>query len=42
MGVLGLAGILWERWFRWMLPAQIYFFFVALVLLAIAFLIDYR
>jgi len=42
MGVLGLAGIPWERWFRWMLPAQIYFFVVALVLLAIAFLINYR
>jgi uncharacterized ion transporter superfamily protein YfcC len=42
MGVLGLAGIPWERWFKWMLPAQIYFFFVALVLLIVAFLINYR
>lgn len=33
MGVLGLAGIPWERWFRWMLPAQIYFFILALLLL---------
>lgn len=42
MGVLGLAGIPWERWFKWMLPAQVYFFFVAVVLLVIASLINYR
>jgi uncharacterized ion transporter superfamily protein YfcC len=42
MGVLDLPGIPWERWFKLMLPAQIYFFFVALVLLAMAFLINYR
>ena len=33
MGVLGLAGIPWNRWFRWMLPAQIFFFILALLLL---------
>jgi uncharacterized ion transporter superfamily protein YfcC len=42
MGVLGMAQIPWEKWFRWMLPLQIYFFFVALILLAIAFLINYQ
>ncbi len=33
MGVLGLANIPWDKWFRWMLPIQIYFFIVALLLL---------
>ncbi|MEI7529007.1 MAG: Na+/H+ antiporter NhaC family protein [Elusimicrobiota bacterium] len=33
MGVLGLAGIPWNTWVRWMLPAQIFFFILALVLL---------
>lgn len=33
MGVLGLAGISWGIWFRWMLPAQIFFFILALLLL---------
>lgn len=33
MGVLGLAGIPWDKWFRWMLPAQIFFFMLALLLL---------
>jgi uncharacterized ion transporter superfamily protein YfcC len=33
MGVLGLAGIPWDKWFRWMLPAQIFFFILALLLL---------
>jgi len=33
MGVLGLAGISWETWFKWMLPAQIFFFILALLLL---------
>ncbi len=42
MGVLGLAGIPWDRWFRWMLPAQIFFFALALVLLAFAHLGGYR
>jgi uncharacterized ion transporter superfamily protein YfcC len=42
MGVLGLAGIPWERWFRWMLPAQVYFFFLALLLLIPPFLFHYH
>lgn len=33
MGVLGLAGIPWEKWFKWMLPLQIFFFILALLLL---------
>lgn len=41
MGVLGLAGISWDRWFRWMLPLQIYFFIVALGLMAVAVLTHY-
>jgi uncharacterized ion transporter superfamily protein YfcC len=42
MGVLGLAGIPWERWIRWMLPAQIFFFILALVLLIPAVLLGYH
>lgn len=33
MGVLGLAGIPWNKWFKWMLPAQLFFFVLALLLL---------
>jgi uncharacterized ion transporter superfamily protein YfcC len=42
MGVLGLAGIPWERWFRWMLPAQVYFFVLALLLLVPPFFFGYH
>ncbi len=42
MGVLGLAGIPWERWFKWMLPLQIYFFIIALLLLIPPFLFHYH
>jgi uncharacterized ion transporter superfamily protein YfcC len=42
MGVLGMAQIPWEKWFRWMLPLQIYFFAVAVALLALAVLINYQ
>jgi uncharacterized ion transporter superfamily protein YfcC len=42
MGVLGMAQIPWEKWFRWMLPLQIYFFAVAMALLAIAVAINYQ
>lgn len=42
MGVLGLANISWSKWFRWMLPVQIYFFVVALSLLAVAYFINYQ
>ncbi len=33
MGVLGLAQIPWNKWFRWMIPIQIFFFILALLLL---------
>ncbi len=33
MGVLGLAKIPYERWFRWMAPMQLIFFVLALLLL---------
>jgi uncharacterized ion transporter superfamily protein YfcC len=33
MGVLGLAQISWNKWFRWMIPIQIFFFILALLLL---------
>jgi uncharacterized ion transporter superfamily protein YfcC len=33
MGVLGLAGIPWERWFKWILPMQLFFLILALLLL---------
>jgi len=42
MGVLGLAGLPWEKWFRWMLPAQIFFFILALLLLIPPFFFNYR
>ncbi len=42
MGVLGLAGIPWERWFKWMLPIQLYFFILALLLLIPPFIFGYR
>ena len=42
MGVLGMAQIPWEKWFRWMLPLQVYFVLVALALLTTAFFINYQ
>jgi uncharacterized ion transporter superfamily protein YfcC len=42
MGVLGLAGIPWEKWFKWMLPVQIFFFITALLLLIPPFLFHYH
>ncbi len=42
MGVLGLAGIPWERWFKWMLPVQVFFFVLALLLLIPPFLFHYH
>jgi uncharacterized ion transporter superfamily protein YfcC len=42
MGVLGLASISWDKWFRWMLPVQIYFFILALLLLIPPFLFNYH
>jgi uncharacterized ion transporter superfamily protein YfcC len=41
MGVLGMAQIPWDKWFRWMLPLQLYFVAVALALLAVAVAIKY-
>jgi len=41
MGVLGLACIPWEKWFKWMLPAQIFFFILALLLLIPPFFFNY-
>lgn len=41
MGVLGLAGIPWEKWFKWMLPIQIFFFILALLLLIPPFFFTY-
>lgn len=42
MGVLGLAGIPWEKWFKWMLPLQILFFILALLLLIPPFFFNYH
>jgi len=42
MGVLGLAGIPWEKWFKWMLPIQIFFFILALLLLIPPFFFNYQ
>jgi len=41
MGVLGMAGIPWDKWFRWMLPLQIVFFILALILLIPPFFIGW-
>lgn len=41
MGVLGLAQIPWEKWFKWMLPIQIIFFILALLLLVPPFFFNY-
>jgi uncharacterized ion transporter superfamily protein YfcC len=42
MGVLGLAGISWQTWFKWMLPAQLFFFVLALILLIPPFFFGYH
>jgi uncharacterized ion transporter superfamily protein YfcC len=42
MGVLGLAGISWDRWFKWMIPVQMYFLVLALALLIPPFLFHYH
>jgi len=42
MGVLGLAGISWEKWFRWMIPAQIFFFILALLLMIPPYIFGYH
>jgi uncharacterized ion transporter superfamily protein YfcC len=33
MAVLGLAGISWEKWFKWLFKLQVYFVIIALALL---------
>jgi uncharacterized ion transporter superfamily protein YfcC len=35
VGVLALAGIPWSRWARWMLPLQLAYLLLALLLLAV-------
>ncbi len=42
MGVLALAGIPYEKWFKWMLPAQIFFFILALLLFIPPFIFNYQ
>ncbi len=42
MGVLGLAGISWDTWFKWMLPLQIFFFILALLLLVPPVLLNWH
>lgn len=42
MGVLGLAQIPWPKWFKWMLPVQIIFFILALLLLVPPFFFNYQ
>lgn len=42
MGVLGLAGISWQTWFKWMLPAQVFFFVLALALLVPPYFFGYQ
>jgi uncharacterized ion transporter superfamily protein YfcC len=41
-GAQGMAQIPWDKWFRWMLPLQIYFLAVAMAPLAIAVVIKYQ
>jgi uncharacterized ion transporter superfamily protein YfcC len=42
MGVLGLAQISYNKWFKWMLPIQIYFLIIALLLLIPPVLLRYQ
>jgi len=41
MGVLALADIPWEKWARWILPLEILFFIIGLLLLIPAYLIGW-
>ncbi len=41
MGVLGLAGIPYNKWLKWLLYIQIYFFILALILLIPSVLINF-
>jgi uncharacterized ion transporter superfamily protein YfcC len=42
MGVLGLAGLPYQKWFKWMIPIQIYFLIIALLLLIPPVLLNYK
>jgi uncharacterized ion transporter superfamily protein YfcC len=42
MGVLALAEIPWEKWFKWILPLQIILFIVGLLLLIPPYLIGWK
>jgi uncharacterized ion transporter superfamily protein YfcC len=41
MGVLTLAGIPWEKWVKWILPLEIIFFVVGLLLLIPPYFINW-
>ncbi|MBY0233869.1 MAG: YfcC family protein, partial [Burkholderiaceae bacterium] len=42
VGVLALAGIPWTRWARWMIPLQLMYLVMAMVLLAVPTLINWQ
>ncbi len=42
MGVLGLAGVPYEKWIKWMLPIEIFFLILALLLLIPPFFFNYQ
>nr|WP_295080906.1 YfcC family protein [uncultured Roseateles sp.] len=42
VGVLALAGIPWTRWARWMIPLQLVYLVMAMVLLALPALINWQ
>jgi uncharacterized ion transporter superfamily protein YfcC len=42
VGVLALAGIPWTKWARWMIPLQLMYLLMALVLLAIPSMINWQ
>lgn len=42
MGVLTLAEVPWEKWFKWMLPLQIIFFLIGLLLLIPPFFMNWN
>jgi uncharacterized ion transporter superfamily protein YfcC len=41
MGVLGIANIPWERWARWVLPLELIYFVLALVLITLPVLMGW-
>ena len=42
IGTLAMAGIPYERWFRWHLPMQVLFFFLSLSLLVYPVLTEWQ